>query len=78
MNIKNPTLRKIRNAGLTPVRYRDESSVRHGWVVREETGATVLRLIGDERNTVVRGPDRKHIEEITRGGTVAQQLAEFG
>lgn len=64
--------------GLTPVRYRDESCVRHGWVVREEDGAMVLQLIGDDSTTLVRGDDRRFVETMTHGGTLARAVAEFG
>ena len=32
--IKNPTKRKIRNRGFTPVRYHHDSGIHHGWIYK--------------------------------------------
>ncbi len=51
--MRNPTLRKCRNRGLTPIRYQlpDTRGYRHGWLTGEETRTKVqVHLVGDERD----------------------------
>ena len=64
-DIKDPTIRKIKNRGFKPIRYwtgGHHSEIRHGWLIREEPKVTIIRLVGDERNTKVKGTDRKFIK----------------
>ena len=35
--IKNPTLRKVRNKGFTPVSYHHTSGVHSGWIFKRGT-----------------------------------------
>lgn len=47
--MKNPTLRKCRNRGLTAIRYKDGDCNRHGWIVEQlPKGKLRVQLIGDE------------------------------
>ena len=71
--MKNPTLRKLRNRGLTPIRYTLDPSgrdagprlVRHGYIVRElPRGSLVVRLIGDERNRRLSPAERRYVEVL--------------
>ena len=34
-SIKNPTIRKVRNRGFTPVRYHHESGFHNGWIYKQ-------------------------------------------
>ena len=36
-SIKNPTVRKVRNRGFTPVRYHHDTGVHHGWIYKVGT-----------------------------------------
>jgi len=33
-SIKNPTVRKVRNRGFTPVSYHHESGIHNGWIYK--------------------------------------------
>ena len=35
--IKNPTKRKVRNRGFTPVRYHHDSGIHNGWIYKVGT-----------------------------------------
>jgi len=35
--IKNATIRKVRNRGFTPVRYHHDTGVHNGWIFKEGT-----------------------------------------
>lgn len=68
--IKDPTLRKIRNRGYTPVRYyaslgageSHREEYRHGWLTGEETRAKVqIRLIGEDGNRWIRKEEMRHV-----------------
>lgn len=52
--MKHPTLRKLRNRGLTPIRYYTplpHAQFKHGWIVkRGARGALTIRLVGEDRN----------------------------
>ena len=66
MNIKNPTLRKLRNKGLVPIRYHDGSGNRHGWIVKEgQRGTMTVRLVGDERNRKLSGAETRYVQVMT-------------
>jgi len=59
---KNPTLRKLRNRGLIPIRYHDGEQNRHGWIVEErQRGAMTVRLIGDERNRRLTSNEARYV-----------------
>lgn len=61
--MKNPTLRKLRKRGLTPIRYRSPLQVRHGYIVRElPRGSLVVRLIGDDRNRRLSSDEARYVE----------------
>lgn len=68
--MKNPTLRKIRNRGLTPIRYRarlgsgvtTRDEVRHGWLTGEETRTKVqIHLIGEDGNRWIRKEEMHYV-----------------
>ena len=42
--IKNPTKRKVRNRGFTPVRYHHESGVHNGWIYKQMPTYTFARF----------------------------------
>ena len=42
--IKNPTKRKVRNRGFTPVRYHHESGVHNGWIYKRTPTYTFARF----------------------------------
>ena len=64
--MKAPTLRKLRNRGLTPVRYRAPEGVRHGWILEERPrGGMTIRLVGEDRNTRLTADEaRKYVTKI--------------
>lgn len=65
MRIKKPTLRKLRNRGLEPIRYHDATQYRHGWIVkRHRNGSMTVRLVGDDRNRKVKPEEVKYITRI--------------
>jgi len=42
--IKNPTKRKVRNRGFTPVRYHHDSGIHNGWIYKVGTKWTHARF----------------------------------
>lgn len=65
--LRNPTMRKLRNRGLTPIRYRTpgrHECVRHGWIEREDERELVIRLVGDDRNRILRGRERAMVVRL--------------
>ena len=44
--MKSPTMRKLRNRNLTPIRYRGADQVHHGWIVKRGTKLLHVHLIG--------------------------------
>lgn len=66
--MKNPTTRKIRNRGLTPIRYWTggyHSQVRYGWMVSEgKRGTMVVRLVGDSRNKRLTQEETRHVTKM--------------
>jgi hypothetical protein len=65
MKIKNATTRKVRNRGLTPIRYHDGSGYRHGWIVQEGArGTLTIRLIGDERNRRLSRDEVRYVTQL--------------
>ena len=42
--IKNPTKRKVRNRGFTPVRYHHEFGVHNGWIYKQTPTYTFARF----------------------------------
>lgn len=70
--IDGPTLRKVRNRGWQPIRYRVSSGpkhkvptydeARHGWIIqRLPDGGARLRLVGEETNWRVPASEMKWI-----------------
>lgn len=35
--IKNPTIRKVRNRGFTPISYHHDSGIHNGWIYKTGT-----------------------------------------
>ena len=63
--IKEPTIRKVRNRGYTPIRYHDGEQYRHGWIVEErKRGALTVRLVGDERNRRLSASDARYVTAL--------------
>lgn len=66
--MKNPTLRKIRNAGLVAISYHSggyHSQHRHGWIVKDTgDGTLTVRLIGDEANTRLSAADARYVTTL--------------
>lgn len=66
--IKNPTLRKLRNRGLTPIRYHTpppRSEVKAGWIVRERPrGGLVIRLVGEDRQRTLPPAEVRYITRL--------------
>ena len=72
--IPNPTTRKVRNRGWRPVRYCDQVTTargallshayRHGWLIADDGDEARVRFVGDERDTLIRGRDRKYLEVL--------------
>jgi hypothetical protein len=69
VNIKHPTLRKLRNRGLVAIRYRTpppRAEARHGWIIEERPrGGLVIQLAGEER---VRRLSAAEAQFVTRLG----------
>lgn len=66
MHVKNPTMRKLRNRGLTPIRYHDGEQWRHGWIVKSgQRGTMTVRLIGNERNTRLSHNETRYVKVLT-------------
>lgn len=64
--MKTPTLRKLHNRDLTPIRYHTDdshSAVRHGWIVEQgERGTMTIRLVGEDRNRRLSRAEARHVE----------------
>lgn len=83
---KAPTTRKIRIAGLTPIRYRARHATpagkiyeqdQHGFIIEERDDRTLVFLVGLGRRWI-KSDDRKHITELTqdRAKQIAKERAE--
>ncbi len=67
--MRNPTLRKCRNRGLTPIRYQlpEAGGYRHGWLTGEETRTKVqVHLVGDEGNRWLSKGELQFITNLER------------
>lgn len=67
--MKNPTLRKLKNRGLTPIRYQFPNSSGGGfycgWIVEERTrGALTIRLVCEDRNRRLSAEDARYVTVI--------------
>lgn len=64
--IKNPTIRKIKNRGFTPIKYHMDKlgGVHYGWIVREDAKTITIRLVGEEKNRKLKNKERKFITEL--------------
>ena len=66
--IKNPTIRKIRNRGWTPIRYQlpDNSGYRWGWQMggNSNKGRIHIRLVGDERSRWLHREEGRFLVEV--------------
>lgn len=62
--MKNPTTRKIRNRGWTPIRYRTEDEVRHGWEVCRDSKRITVHLVGDDRPRRLLLTEDRYIEVL--------------
>jgi len=63
--MKDPTMRKVLNRDLVPIRcWIENEGWRNGWIVSEEDGVTTVQLVGYERPTKVRGSARRGIENL--------------
>ena len=61
--IKNPTVRKVRNRGFTPVRYHHESGIHNGWIYKVGTKWNHARFpsLGNVR---ISKPDMRFVREL--------------
>ena len=63
--LHNPTLRKLKNRGLTPIRYHSPDGFYHGWVVeRMPRGGMRLQLVGQDRITKLTADEAKYVTEL--------------
>lgn len=70
--IRKPTLRKVRNRGLVPIRYHmyDKrgkeitSEFRHGWIESDDGEVMRIRLIGEDRVRRITGRDRAYVRAL--------------
>ena len=60
--IKNATIRKIRNRGLTPIQYRAPDGVYYGYV--EKRGRKWMHLVCGTRKFKVLLDEEKFIKEL--------------
>ena len=72
-DIKNPTVRKIRNRGWTPISYHSEGGVRYGWLIESKEvkrgrlkGKKLLyvRFPGSGAAQWLRPPDTHRVQEL--------------
>lgn len=65
MRIKDPTIRKLRNRGLTPLRYQTNGGFYHGWI--EKRGRKKLRFycIAMRRAITLPLAEERYMKEIT-------------
>lgn len=62
--MKEPTSRKCRNRGLTPIRYRGQDQVHHGWIVERRTrGALTIHIVGEDRNRRLSADEARYVTE---------------
>ena len=68
--IHEPTIRKIRNRGYVPIRYRMEnasqtySEVRHGWEIERTEKHIVVQLVGDDHKRRLPLSEGRYIEVL--------------
>lgn len=46
----NPTFRKVREQGHTPIRYRTENEARNGCIIEKFPQYWLVRLVGEDVN----------------------------
>ena len=64
--MKNPTMRKLKNRNLTPIRYNNGQQYKHGWIVKHRTrGALTVRLVGEERNRNLPASEARYVQAIS-------------
>jgi hypothetical protein len=63
--IKDPTIRKVRNRGFTPVRYRTELGVHHGWIARRGTKWIYFYSVTEDRELQLDPSEERHMTEVT-------------
>jgi len=63
--IREPTTRKIRNRGWTPIRYRTEDEVRHGWQIERDERAIRIQLVGEDRARRLPLSEARFIEALS-------------
>lgn len=67
--MRHPTLRKLRNRNLEPIRYHDRDEVRHGYIVeRLPRGGLVIRLVGEDRNRRVSIKEARYVTTLGTEG----------
>lgn len=64
-DIKDPTIRKVRNRNMRPIRYRTEDDVRHGWIVEETDKYVRVRFPGEDRSRKLPLSEWRFITELT-------------
>jgi len=65
--VKNPTIRKLRNRGLVPIRYQFPSAAgfAYGWIVAEGArGTLTIRLVCEERNRRLNRKDARYVRRL--------------
>ena len=65
MTIKNPTMRKLLNRGLQPIRYHNGQQWMNGYIVsRDSRGTMTVRLIGENRNRKLSAAEARYVKEL--------------
>ena len=69
--MRNPTLRKLRNRNLIPIRYRmpdPYNEARHGWIIEElPRGGLIIQLVGEDRKRRLSLDETKYVKRILGG-----------
>lgn len=63
VEIKDPTIRKVRNRGFTPIAYFHDSGVHNGWIYKTGTKWTHAMFPSLGRVRISR-ENMKHVKEL--------------
>jgi hypothetical protein len=63
--MKHPTLRKLRNRGLTPIRYHNGQQYVHGWIIEHGARGTMrVQIVGEERARRLSREEARYVKQL--------------
>ncbi len=60
----NPTFRKVREQGWTPIRYRTANEAKNGWIIEKCPQYWLVRLVGEDVNRRLVHDEYQYVTEL--------------